>query len=63
MQAVGIDQCKAVHLRADGYDVYPLHVDLGVYKAFLSILAVAKLKDSMKDWVGPVETYTPAVAA
>ncbi len=64
VREIGIDECKAVHLRADGYDVYPLRTDLQVFTHFLHILATARAEDDMKSYVGQVEAYEPrAVAA
>lgn len=56
MKEVGITECKAVWVRADGYDVIPLNTDAAVFKAFLHILQVAKNVDHMGGWVGPAET-------
>lgn len=55
MTDVGIDECKAVWVRPDGYDVIPLVCDEKVFKAFLHVLSVARFTDSMKDLVGAAE--------
>ncbi len=55
MYEVGIDECKAVHVRADGYDVYPLDTDIPVFKAFLSTMQVAQAYKGEDDWVGAPE--------
>jgi hypothetical protein len=60
LKEVGIDECKAVWVRADGYDVVPLVTDATVLKAFLHVLQVAKTVDVMDAWKGPTETRSPA---
>lgn len=55
MEEVGITECKAVWIRADGYDVIPLATDEKVFKAFLHILQVAKTIDVMATWKGEAE--------
>lgn len=55
MFEVGIDECKAVHVRGDGYDVYPLDTDIPVFKAFLATLQVAQAHKNEDDWVGAPE--------
>jgi hypothetical protein len=55
MTEVGIDECKAVWVRADGYDVVPLATDDTVFKAFLHVLQVARTADVMDGWKGPNE--------
>lgn len=57
MKEVGITECKAVWIRADGYDVIPLVTDGAVFKAFLHILQVAKAVDVMPQWKGPAEQW------
>lgn len=52
---LGIESAKAVHVRADGYDVVPLRTDRPVFDTFLSCLNVARARASMKDWVTDVE--------
>jgi hypothetical protein len=56
MKEVGIDECKAVWIRADGYDVIPLVTDGTVLKAFLHVLQVAKAVDVMDGWKGDSES-------
>lgn len=60
MKEVGIDECKAVWVRADGYDVIPLTTDATVLKAFLHVLQVAKTVDVMDAWKHPIEA-TPVL--
>jgi hypothetical protein len=57
MKEVGIDECKAVWVRADGYDVIPLITDGTVFKAFLHVLQVAKNVDVMETWKGESERF------
>lgn len=58
MREVGITEAKAVHVRADGYDVYPLATDGSVFKAFLHVLQVAKIDPVLPTWKGDAETPT-----
>lgn len=55
MREVGIMECKAVWVRADGYDVIPLDTGPTVHKAFLHVLQVAKTVAVMDGWVGEPE--------
>lgn len=55
MSEVGIDECKAVWVRADGYDVIPLDTSREVFRSFLHVLAVARTADVMAAWVQPAE--------
>lgn len=63
MREVGVTECKAVWVRADGYDVVPLNTDARVFKIFLHVLQVAKAIDVMPAWKGEMErppwTKTP----
>ena len=53
MKDVGVTEAKAVHIRADGYDVYPLVTDGAVFKVFLHVLQVAKAEPGL--WISEVE--------
>ncbi len=53
MREVGIDECAAVWLRADGYDLVPLVTEPFVFKAFLHVAQVARNIRGEKDWVLP----------
>lgn len=55
MKEVGITEAKAVHIRSDGYDVYPLLTDGSVFKAFLHVLQVAKTDPLLPTWKGEAE--------
>lgn len=54
MAALGIELALAVHLRADGYDVYPLDTSEQVFKHFLHIAWVARhcVGDPVKTLLG-----------
>ena len=52
MEPVGIQAAYGVHLRADGYDVYPLEFSDRVFNEFLHIAYVAKTTKRMKGYVG-----------
>jgi hypothetical protein len=57
LSEVGIDECKAVHVRADGYDVIPLNTSRRpVFETFLHALGVARGRADMDAWVGAAET-------
>jgi len=56
MREVGVTEAKAVWVRADGYDVYPLNTDGHVFKVFLHVLQVAKNADQIPTWKGDAET-------
>jgi hypothetical protein len=53
MGEIGIDECMAVHVRADGFDVIPLDTSEPVFRAFLHVQYVARVSDSMKSWMKP----------
>jgi hypothetical protein len=55
MSEIGITECKAVWIRADGYDVIPVDTSDTVFKAFLHVAYVARVSDLMKPWVGAAE--------
>jgi hypothetical protein len=55
MREVGITEAKAVWVRADGYDVYPLNTDGHVFKVFLHVLQVAKNADLIGTWKADAE--------
>ena len=55
MGEVGIDESKAVWLRADGYDVIPLNTDLQVFNTFLHVAHVARSIEPMKSWLSAAE--------
>lgn len=63
MSEVGIQEIKAVHLRADGYDVRPLEFSERVFKCFLSGLHIARASEDMDGWVGEPAEVPMAVAA
>lgn len=53
MSEIGIDDCMAVHVRADGYDVVPLDTSAFVFSTFLSVLNIARAYQASADWVLP----------
>lgn len=55
MREVHIDEIKAVHVRADGYDVIPLSMGAEQMNAFLNVLGVARARKDMDGWVLPAE--------
>lgn len=62
MAEVDITDCKAVWLRADGYDVIPLTTSKTVHTAFLHTLAVARFRKDMDAWKGEAEQPTKDAA-
>ena len=54
-----IDRYGVVWLRADGFDLYPYHVDASVFRQFLSIQQVAKAAAESRDYKG--DALTPPV--
>jgi hypothetical protein len=63
IREIGIDDTMAVHIRADGYDVYPLDTSQDVFNAFLHTLAVARSHKVSEDWVKAPVSAPKAVAA
>lgn len=63
VREIGIDDAMAVHIRADGYDVYPLDTSMPVFNTFLHTLAVARGFQGCEDWVGSPVSAPKAVAA
>lgn len=61
MSEIGITDSMAVHVRSDGYDVYPLRADLQVFGTFLHALQIARATAGWKAWVGgaisPTSSY------
>lgn len=53
VEEIGIDECAAVHVRADGYDVVPLNTGPDVFTAFLHTLRVAQAYKNCESWVYP----------
>jgi hypothetical protein len=58
-----IDECKAVWLRADGYDVIPCQADDAVYNEFRHMAYVAQTAKRMKSYVGAPEEPPAALEA
>lgn len=54
-----IDRCGVIWLRADGYDLYPYHVDPDVFRQFLYIQQVARAAAECRDYRG--DALTPPV--
>ena len=54
-----VDRCGVVWLRADGFDLYPYHVDQGVFRQFLYIQQVARAAADSRDYKG--DAMTPPV--
>lgn len=63
MTEIGIDDTMAVHVRADGYDVYPLDTGVTVFRAFLHSLALARVYPDAQNWVHTPVLAPKAVAA
>jgi|SRR5215831_2782729 len=51
---LGISRCGAVHVRSDGYDVYPLDTGLEVWRYFRRLCANYNAEDASREWVGEV---------
>lgn len=47
-----VDRCAVVWLRADGYDLYPYHVDTSVFRQFLYIQQCARAAEDCRDYRG-----------
>ena len=47
-----VDRCGVIWLRADGYDLYPYHVDQAVFRQFLYVQQVAKAAADSRDYKG-----------
>jgi hypothetical protein len=47
-----VDVARVVHVRSDGYEVYPFPLDAGVFSAFRHVAWVARKMPAMKDWKG-----------
>lgn len=52
VEEIGIDECMAVHVRADGYDVHKLDTGPEVFHAFLHVMRVAQAHQNSENWVG-----------
>ncbi len=63
VREMGIDDTMAVHIRADGYDVYPLETGQDVFNTILNMLAVARAYPQSESWVGSPVAPPKAVAA
>lgn len=58
MADVGIKESYGVHIRADGYDVYPLAYGPDIYDEFVALLASARIiKRARGDWKVPGSGY------
>lgn len=49
---VEVDRCGVVHLRADGYDLRPVHADESVFMQFRYIAQTALAAEAARDYVG-----------
>jgi hypothetical protein len=65
MTEVGVTDCMAVHVRADGYSVHPLRADTQVFGAFINALHLARTTQDWISWVGDAvsPSQNTAVAA
>ena len=54
-----VDNCGVAWLRADGFDLYPYHVDESVFRQFLYIQQVARAAADSRDYRG--DALTPPV--
>lgn len=59
MADLGITHGLGIHIRADGYSVYELDISGPVFKDFLHVAWVARMKARMDDWKSE-ELPTPA---
>jgi hypothetical protein len=57
MSNLDIDGALAVHIRADGWDAYPVETGPEVFKIFLHVATVARSLDQMPGWIGGAETF------
>lgn len=58
MADVGVEASYGVHIRADGYDVYPLRYGPEIYAEFLALLNAARInKRCTGDWKVPGSGY------
>jgi hypothetical protein len=58
MADLGIEASYGVHIRADGYDVYPLKFGPAIYQEFLTLLEAARInKRAEGDWKVPGSGY------
>lgn len=58
MRTFGIKESYGVHIRADGYDVYPLAYGPDIYDEFVALLASARIiKRARGDWKVPGSGY------
>lgn len=48
-----VDGCAAVWIRPDGYDLVPVEAGEAQYQAFLHVLYLHRVRESMKEWVLP----------
>lgn len=58
MAELGIEESYGVHLRADGYDVYPLRYGQDTYDEFLTLIEASRInKRCAGDWKVPGSGY------
>lgn len=58
MADLGIEQSFGVHIRADGYDVYPLRYGPDIYAEFITLLEASRInKRCAGDWKVPGSGY------
>jgi hypothetical protein len=53
MHWLGIQRCGAVHIRADGWDLYPLDTGPDTWTYFTSLAWLYHAQEAKKEWVGP----------
>jgi hypothetical protein len=66
MADLGIERYGAIHVRADGWDLYPLVVDDEVWSTFRHLAWIDRIlteTENFRDWVGPAITPIKAVAS
>jgi len=52
IDAVEVDYCAAIHVRADGYDLVPVEADENIHKAFLYAMKVREFVGASRDLIG-----------
>jgi hypothetical protein len=52
LAGLGIERCGALHIRADGYDLYPLDTSDEVWAYFRRLAWCQAREDATREWVG-----------
>jgi len=51
---LGISRCGGIHVRSDGYDVYPLETGEAVWRYFRRLCDNYAAEDTSREWIGEV---------